>query len=81
MRFKSIQEIRDHKWVGNFHADSEAFKAVDAFASREFTHTLAERAEAWRIAAKVGMGLTEQDDPSLLLNDAAFVAECMAQME
>lgn len=62
---KTIQDVRDMKWAGNHHSDSDKFRAVDNFifanlANREVCK------EALDIAAKNGMGVDEK------INDELF---------
>lgn len=56
MRFASIDAIRAHAWIGNHHSDSGAFTGVAKFVS-DPVNSEADRAEAIRISAYMGMGL------------------------
>lgn len=57
--FNSLQDVRNHQWVGNAWSDSAAFAAIDEFALND-KFPLADRAEAIRLAAKNGMGLDDE---------------------
>lgn len=59
MLFTNIEEIRNHKWIGNHAADHGAFTAVDEFSDCG-SHSVADRAEAQRIKYKHGMGLDDE---------------------
>ncbi len=72
MKFLTIEQIRAHSFVGNHHNDSEAFKAIDAFAANT-ANTIAHRAEAIRIVSTKGMGFTPESDSDLLLGDKELV--------
>lgn len=66
LQFTTITEVRAHKWVGNHHDDSTAFRAVEAFVRSDAP--LAERAEAIRVSSLKGMGIQEMqtDDAKLV---------------
>lgn len=53
----TIEGIRAWLWCGNAWSDGPAFKSVDEFV-RNDAHPLNERAEALRIMATKGMGLS-----------------------
>jgi hypothetical protein len=57
MNFVNIESIRRHKFVGNAHSDEKAFAAICSFADN-YNNELCDRAEALRIMAKQGMGLS-----------------------
>lgn len=57
--FKEIEAIRAHEFVGNAFSDGPAFNAICQFVDDD--HTTAERAEALRIMARKGMGLSGED--------------------
>lgn len=54
--FQSIQEIRDHQFIGNYASDSAAFNAIDTYI-RDASNSLPNRAEATMLLALKGMGL------------------------
>lgn len=72
MQFNKIQEIREHKFIGNAHRDNDAFTAICDFADDDCL-PIADRAEALRIMARKGMGLEgvdagdDLDDMQLLM--------------
>ena len=63
MEFKSIKEITEHIWVGNFHHDRDAFHAIEKFILDEKNST-ADKAEAIRIADDKGMGTGRSEEKS-----------------
>lgn len=79
MQFTNIQAIRDHQFVGNHHSDSDAFRAIDAFA-RSNANTIADRAEALRIIGRSGMGLTDAEMQIVGKTDAEQVAAFLASL-
>ena len=66
----TIQQITAHKWVGNAHADMDAFNRIHAFVT-DRRHTVAARAEALRIMSDKGMGCGRDEH----LSDAVIIAE------
>lgn len=64
----TIEQIREHQFVGNAHSDSGIFAAIHEFAMDE-SQPVAHRAEALWIMGDRGMGLTvEEFDPELPAN-------------
>lgn len=59
IQFNTIEEIRQHRFIGNFHDDYPAFRGIRQFVE-DASHPLAERAEAIRIEISEGMGMTPE---------------------
>lgn len=55
MEFKTIQEIRDHKWFGNHYSDHGTFRAIHMFV---LTANNEEAREALDLLAIKGMGVS-----------------------
>jgi hypothetical protein len=61
----TIEQIREHQFVGNAHSDSDIFAEIHRFAMDE-AQPVAHRAEALWIMGDRGMSLTvEEFDPEL----------------
>lgn len=61
----TIEQIREHQFLGNAHSDHDIFAAIHEFAIDE-SQPVAHRAEALWIMGDRGMGLTvEEFDPEL----------------
>lgn len=74
--FKSIEEIKAYTWIGNHHSDWAAFNGVDAFAANK-DNSVADRAEALRIASDAGMGCGRDEH----LSDEDLLAQFEADWE
>jgi len=55
MEFKTIEEIKNHRFVGNHWSDHKAFDAIDKFA-QDTNNSISDRAEALRQMSDKGMG-------------------------
>lgn len=76
--FKSITAIRAHSFVGVHAFDSKAFASICRFVE-DSANPISERAEALRIMATKGMGLTGHDAGEGT-PDEDLVAEYMASL-
>lgn len=76
--FTSIDQIRAHQFVGCHAFDSEAFSSIERFAESD-NNPISDRAEALRIMATKGMGLTGHDAREGT-PDSALVAEYMVHV-
>lgn len=63
MVFDSIEQIKAHQFVGNYHSDSEAFNAIETFVLKKGT-SLADQAEALRVMGDKGMGIGRDEHMS-----------------
>ncbi len=59
--FATIEEIRAHRFAGNYHQDGESFAAIDDFV-KDVINTIEDRAEALVIMARDGMGLFDSGE-------------------
>lgn len=71
--FNKIEEIKEHAFAGNAYSDHDAFEAICDFAD-DLNHSVPDRAEALRIMARKGMGLTGVQAGEHL-SDEAFLEE------
>lgn len=56
----TIEKIREHQFVGNFHSDSQAMDQIERFYQDE-SNSISERAEAAHIMLVKGMGCDDND--------------------
>ena len=70
VEFKTIKEIKEHIWIGNFHCDRNAFRAIEKFILDE-KNSITDKAEAIRIADDKGMdtGRSEEKSDEELLKE------------
>ena len=70
IEFKTIKEIEEYIWIGNFHNDRNAFRAIEKFILDEKNST-SDKAEAIRIADDKGMdtGRSEEKSDEELLKE------------
>lgn len=60
MKFKTLEDIKQHEFNGCHFSDREVFDAIDVFVQDE-TNALEDRAEALRVMFEDGMGLDPDD--------------------
>lgn len=62
IQFNTLEEIRQHRFIGNFHSDYAAFRGIRRFV-KDTSRPLSERAEAIRIEISEGMGMIPGPTP------------------
>ena len=76
MEFKTITEIKEHKWTGDAYHDMPAFNAIHTFVTDK-TNALSDKAEALRIMSNKAMGC-DQDEH---IDDHKLVTDYLAGTE
>ena len=77
MTFNTLQEIKDHQFIGTHFHDSAVFRAIDTFTLRDDV-PIADKAEAIRIMVDKGMGCGREEqftDEELVSSQLALMAE------
>lgn len=73
MIFKTLNEIKQHQFVGNHASDHEAFSAIELFV-HDISNSVPDRAEALRDMGQRGMGFDREEH----ISDKQLVTDYMA---
>lgn len=70
MKFNSIKEIQEHKFIGNHYHDMSTFDAIEEFVLRDDV-SIQDKAEALRVMTDHGMGCgrDEETDDHVLVEE------------
>lgn len=61
LSFRTLAAVQAHQFVGSYHFDADAFKAIDVFAA-DASNSIEDRASALWHAGRAGMGLTPEQN-------------------
>lgn len=75
LNFNNIEQIKQHRFVGNAYSDQAAFNAIHDFVMND-NNSVADRAEALRFMSDEGMGCGRDDE----MSDAEVLASYVDHM-